>query len=629
MNISLGYEIGTGKRVTIPVNHTVVLGQTQLSGKTTTLEAMVTRSGLRAIGFITKPGEKSFRQQNSISPFFSESSSVDYWKYIVSIVENVMVVKLSWQERGWIMKLCQDYEHKVKEKDKSYKWKAPKTLRALLVNVNIALPYLRGTAEMICLQLREYLESVIREIGKTEFASRLDLKPGINVMDVTELSDELKGLVIRSVIEHVHKHGRKTVIIIPEAWKFIPEGRSTPVKLALEGLIREGAGVGNFVWMDSQDLRGVDKLLLRSVIVWLFGVQRQKNEVSSTLASIPDHPKPTATEIMQLGKGEFYICYGSTLVRTYVQPAGMEDAHAQAIARGEESPDSWRQISRALDEETNEGTDARRQENGQSSNDSSADSDLPEGLVADHSNRIQPGGGEEVSVGTDSTLPQSGDGIENEVGEVEAGDVPESEDELMWKEKFAELESEYKILIEAHDALAAQVRDLLARINESERAGETVLYTKSLSGGTGVTPEQGGNGAVPPSSAAPQNIEQIYKYVKERASRDPGILDLLTRRPELRVTIERETIEVEGKSLRGALAMLITKKFFDAPKNGNTAFNELKRLGRPTAKPNVYRELNKLAEMGFLTEEETGFRAVAGMKVNIIEEKAGKAAVGR
>ena len=139
MNIPLGYEIGTGKRVTIPVNHTVVLGQTQLSGKTTTLEAMVTRSGLRAIGFITKPGEKSFRQQNTIPPFFSESTIADYWKYVVSIVENLMSVKLGWQERGWIVKLCQDYEREGKTKKDHYEWEQPKSLRELLGNVEMAL----------------------------------------------------------------------------------------------------------------------------------------------------------------------------------------------------------------------------------------------------------------------------------------------------------------------------------------------------------------------------------------------------------------------------------------------------------------------------------------------------------
>jgi hypothetical protein len=33
----------------------------------------------------------------------------------------------------------------------------------------------------------------------------------------------------------------------------------------------------------------------------------------------------------------------------------------------------------------------------------------------------------------------------------------------------------------------------------------------------------------------------------------------------------------------------------------------------------VYRELDKLAELGFLTKEDGGYQAVAGMKVRIIE----------
>lgn len=45
--IPLGYEVETGKPVAIPLRHVAVTGQTQLSGKTTTLEALVARSGLR------------------------------------------------------------------------------------------------------------------------------------------------------------------------------------------------------------------------------------------------------------------------------------------------------------------------------------------------------------------------------------------------------------------------------------------------------------------------------------------------------------------------------------------------------------------------------------------------------
>ena len=43
--ILLGYEMATGRRVTIPVRHMVVTGITQESGKTTTLEALAGRAG--------------------------------------------------------------------------------------------------------------------------------------------------------------------------------------------------------------------------------------------------------------------------------------------------------------------------------------------------------------------------------------------------------------------------------------------------------------------------------------------------------------------------------------------------------------------------------------------------------
>lgn len=601
--IPLGYELGTGARVRIPVNHTVVLGQTQLSGKTTTLEAMVTRSDLRAIGFITKPGEKSFRLQTTIPAFFSESTIEDYWKYVVAIVENLMSVKLGWQERGWIVKLCQDYEQKHKDKARCYKWKRPESLSALLENVEVALPYLRGNAEMVCLQLREYLKPAVREIEKTEFSDKLQLSRGINVMDITELSDGLKSLVIRSVIEWVHKHGRKIVVIIPEAWKFIPEGRSTPVKLALEGLIREGAGVGNFVWMDSQDLRGVDKLLLRSVIVWLFGVQRQKNEVASTLASIPDHPKPSATEIMQLGKGEFYVCYGNTLVRSYVQPAGMEDTHAQAIARGEERPESWRQIVRSLDAEQKD-----------------------EGTSGDHRAVLAP----EDHRGTDGAPRNDG-----RSGSTDAGN--DEGEETMWKAKYDSLiqalsqalgcDNDPDAVVESIGTLKLGHDALAERIHDSEAAGETVLHVKSSAAGVKASGRIAEAAGALPIAPANGNYNALYRYVVERACKEqePAVLSLLAVRPELMIRVERKTIQTDTSSLSGSIALLISEKFFDSSREFGDVRKDLIRRGFLGVKaPNlqISQALQGLVELGFLTKEETGYQAVPGMKVNIVEARA-------
>ena len=51
--ILLGYEVGTGEPVTLQPQHLAVTGQTQQSGKTTTLEALVSRSGATALTFIT------------------------------------------------------------------------------------------------------------------------------------------------------------------------------------------------------------------------------------------------------------------------------------------------------------------------------------------------------------------------------------------------------------------------------------------------------------------------------------------------------------------------------------------------------------------------------------------------
>jgi hypothetical protein len=682
MNIPLGYEVETGRRVSIPLNHSAVIGQTQLSGKTTTLEAMVERSGVRAVAFITKPGEKSFRTARSIPAFFSEATLDEYWKYVLSIVEYHSGYRLGFRERGTLMKLCQDYTKGIsinavdkktgetKKKRGELRWQEPDSLDDLLGNIETWLPHSRGMDEMICMQLREYLRPAIREIKTAEFSDKLRLERGINVMNVTDLSDGLKTLVIRSVIEWIHKKCRKTVVIIPEAWKFIPEGRTTPVKLALEGLIREGAGVENFVWMDSQDLRGVDKMLLRSVIVWLFGVQRQKNEVASTLASIPDHPKPSATEIMQLGKGQFYVCYGNTLKLTYVQPAGMEDAHAQAIARGEESPDSWRQIVRALDEENQSegeeealaGGDAGTSEDGVS---------LAEGIAENSPEEDRLGGNVLLSKERERSPAMEhgaeGEMVSNTVGgqaERSGGSpgreiwVDESEGEALWKEKYENLAEEHLKLIETHDAMAQEIAHLREEIktlkaalnnefdipsteNESDRLDAGLARTAPRAGRSG---SETGADKLSPSAPAVftdetreivngRFVDWLWNDFKIRAQKDPRVLEILAARPELRVTIERERIYADGKTLRGALAILISEKFFDTAREFADIRKDLIRrgfLGSKAPNQQISQALKSLVELQFLTAEDGNcYQAVPGMKVNIIENKIEKAAAAR
>lgn len=316
--IHLGYEIGSGKSVSIPLQHMAVTGQTQLAGKTTTLEALISRSKLRALTFITKRGESSFQSAPHIQPYFRDRAD---WQYVSAILEATLREKLKF-ERSWIMDMC----------------KGAGTLKEVANNVEEALGEARGLNKSVLTTLHAYLDLVLPQIQSTKFAGSIKLAPGINVMDLSSFRLELQSLIIRSAIEWVYEKEDHTVVIIPEARDFIPQHRGSPVKIACEELIRKGAVLKNFVWIDSQDLAVLHKDILRSVSVWLMGVQRERNEVVRTLRHITGISKPDPGGIMQLGLGEFWACFGNEAKHVYVQPAWMDNHTAQAHAVGAPLP---------------------------------------------------------------------------------------------------------------------------------------------------------------------------------------------------------------------------------------------------------------------------------------------------
>src|SRR3989337_1004179 len=239
--VRLGYEVPSGEPVDIPLHHVVVTGLTQLSGKTTTLEALIARSGLRALAFRTKRGETDFEGAHRHAPFFREKAD---WQYVQGLLEATMRERMRF-ERSWIIK-------------------ATKGARSL--------------------------------------------RDGVNVMDLVGLRDEVQSLVIASTLEAVYDGMRDTIVVIPEAWKFVPEGRGDPVKRAADRFIRQGAAIGLYLWFDSQDIAGMDKGVLKNVDTWILGRQKEINEVENTLAQgpLPRSRKPRPAETMNLPLGRFY-----------------------------------------------------------------------------------------------------------------------------------------------------------------------------------------------------------------------------------------------------------------------------------------------------------------------------------
>lgn len=319
--ICLGYEIGTGHPVNIPLRHMAVTGQTQESGKTTTLEALVSRlpENYTAVAFITKRGERSFTSGRRVSPYFRDRAD---WQFVTSIIDATLQEKNKFL-RPWIMRIC----------------RTTKTLADVHRAVRKELETARGMNEGVYTQLDAYLELIVPEIAQAELAPKLSLYTGMNVMDLSGYSTPMQMLFVQSALDEINAQWENVVVIVPEAWEFIPEGKGSPVKASAVALVRKGAGIGNFIWVDSQDMAGVDKTILRGCPVWLMGVQREANEIKRNLSNIPAGiKKPKAADISSLGLGQFYACWGDRTVKTYVRPEWLDDAAAADVARGGRIP---------------------------------------------------------------------------------------------------------------------------------------------------------------------------------------------------------------------------------------------------------------------------------------------------
>jgi len=315
--ILLGYEIGTAKPVKIKPAHLVVTGITQESGKTTTLEALVKRGRFKAVFFKTKIGEAAIREGTLIAPYYKDTFD---WEYASEILEASRKEKLKF-ERSWIIKYS----------------KTAKNLLEFKANIDQALAgKLRELEKSVLITLQAYLEKIIPELQYAPLSNTLNLNDGINIMDIERFREETQTLVIRSVLLEVLKHYKNTVIVLPEAWRYVPERIGSPVKRPAETFIRQGASNNNYLWMDSQDITGVSKVILKQVSNWILGYQREINEIKRTLDQIPliKRHKPKPEDIASLKLGHFFVATSQLITKVYVLPAWSNKKTAMDIATG-------------------------------------------------------------------------------------------------------------------------------------------------------------------------------------------------------------------------------------------------------------------------------------------------------
>jgi hypothetical protein len=563
--VHLGYEVGSGHPVEIPLAHTFVTGQTQLSGKTTALRAIVERSRRRALAFVTKRGETF--EGRRIAPYLPrEGDRPIPWRLVETILASALGQRNMKYERLWIVNAA----------------KGARSLADVRANVTRLQAKAKGATADVYMLIGEYLDLVLPEMRELAAADLLDLQPGLNVMDLSGVGQQLQALVIRAALERINQHETAVLTVFPEAWEFAPRGRSAPAKDEAIAMARKGAVLENFLLCDSQDLAGVDTVVRQAASVWLLGVQRELNELKRTLQMIPAGVKrPKAEDVAQLELGQFYACWGRHAIKVYVQPTFMAVELARKVALGT--------------------LDARNA-----------------AAIAGAANVIK-------AAKTLFGRPSAPAKKEDQVNVAEAQALRDDNARLV--RENADLRARLEAL--ENSAAGRDRGRAAARAADRESAGArdrapnlatAASVPADASRGWTSVGQLAEAAAASTYGGGDALYQQLLARLVDDAAKDPLLLKVLTQRPELQVHVQRQVIEVDGEGLRGRVARLMAEGFFEREaQTTGSVLGELSRRGFSTAPPNVSKELGELTRMGFLTRDNKWYRGVPEMKVNIIE----------
>ena len=327
------YRVPSGEPVDLPLRHLAVFGVTRDSGKTTFIEAGVAATGLKAITFRTKRGEIEFEGARQLPIFFDERG-LTHWKAFEGLISATLEEKVQREPgiRGAIIRVCM-------------RPRQAETLEEVHERVKAHMGGKMGGFERdVFDKLDAYLNEVLPQIKqlRSRFTDKLDLQEsGVYVEDLVGISDEVQCLLIASVMKKCYEEASGIIVVFPEAWKFLPQDRGSPVKWVIEKYVREMGAVESYLWMDTQDLRGVDKKHLRSIEVRLFGRQPDPHEIEELLKALPMArlAKPSPEQIMTLKLGHFYAKLRDMVELVYVRPRWLPEDVAIQVAKGVFAPD--------------------------------------------------------------------------------------------------------------------------------------------------------------------------------------------------------------------------------------------------------------------------------------------------
>ena len=327
--MKLGYELKTGEPVDVPVTHTVVSALTG-GGKTTTVRRLMDGAardeGYTILAIDVKKERDFVGAGREIPPYISESTEpLLVMRMLESILRHGLVGKFD-----VILGAAADTENLEAFRENLRRVEADKKAWA------------RNRADARV--LGHLTDKLLEQVRKAEYAPGVDLKPGINVMNISYLSRGVQQLVVDSVFRWLLEREHRVVLVLEEAINFLPQSQKTEFEwdTSPHKFIREGRASELWLWASGQALTEMAVGVRKQMRVWVLGPQMEINEAKKFMEQIPmEGVKPV--EIQKQRTGHFIAAIrrsdeegGEVVVRrTYVQPVWMPDGMAVQMARGE------------------------------------------------------------------------------------------------------------------------------------------------------------------------------------------------------------------------------------------------------------------------------------------------------
>lgn len=325
------FSVPSGEPVTLEPFHCAIIGQTQFSGKTTLIKRLadwVAAQGYMVLVFDTKETEEDYAGFGNEVPVCLRETTDSF--VLIGLLESMFRRRLT------------PYYATLSRLTEAAKGFDDVIARAKELEARTKSSWLKDA----CRVLYDLLERLRNETAKVETVPKLKLYPGINRMVINDFSLEAQQLIVKNAFEDALTfYKRKLVLVIDEAFKFIPQGYSSAATRAIMNLMTQGAKTGLFGWISTQFLAVTDKDPLKACAVKFLGTQDHITEVKHTLDLIPEaRGKFSADDIMKLKLGHWILVRKrpAFVGVVYALPAGVPETVGVEVALGKRSPESVR-----------------------------------------------------------------------------------------------------------------------------------------------------------------------------------------------------------------------------------------------------------------------------------------------